>query len=80
MVITSVRDQKDRQDDAAIPADIVWRAARPQQLAQRRREHEVVDGGIHRVEDPPQPGDHEDQDLVAVQARGLLDGHSGCRF
>src|SRR5579884_730620 len=60
-------DEEDRKDDAAVPADELRRgmtAGRPfQEFIQRGMEDERVDRRVHRVEDPSQPGDEENQPL-----------------
>jgi len=62
-------DQKDRKNDAAIPADDVGgggAAARcTQEIVQRRLQDEGVDGRVHRIEHPSQPSDEEHEPLVA---------------
>src|SRR5229473_3511250 len=39
-----------------------------QQFAERGRQHQVVDCGVHGVEDPSQPGHQQDQELISRQA------------
>ena len=39
-----------------------------QQIVQRGMEHQGVDGGVHGIEHPPEPGDEQNQPLVARNA------------
>ncbi len=62
-------DQKNRENDSAIPADDLGSggsaAGCAQEVVQRRLQDERVDGGVHRIEHPGKPRDEEHQPLIA---------------
>src|SRR5262249_47452019 len=70
-------DQKEREQDAAVEADVAGGRRNPalrQQLGQRRREDERIDERIHPVERPAAPGGPEPANLIRREtgARRLL--------
>ena len=66
----SPTDQKKREQDAAVKADIRLRGCDVrfrQQFAQRRHHHECVDERVHAVNSPSSPGSPEAANLIACQ-------------